>query len=410
MKVLLGHNYYRTSAPSGEDAVVVNERQLLERRGIEVVPFEKNNDDIDDSSLGKRVRLALDTSWSQKSYNELRGVIRRTRPDVAHFHNTFPQISPSAYAACKNSGVPVVQTLHNYRMVCAGALLMRDGKPCEDCLGGNLLPALQYRCYRGSLPATSAIVWMIARNRARGVYDEMVNTYIALSAFAAGKLAAGGLPAQRIVVKPNFLPDPPPPGSGRGGYAVYVGRLSEEKGVRTLISAWRLIKNLPLVVVGDGPLRAELELRVKEQALNVSFVGFQTKTEVLRLIGEAVLQVIPSECYENFPLVVLEAFACGTPVLASRLGSLDEIVEEGISGYKFEPSNPHDLADKVHQLTAVPDRLLSLRNAVRQMLLNHYSADANFTRLMEIYNGVLKGPKKAISLDGFTKGSARLTG
>jgi glycosyltransferase involved in cell wall biosynthesis len=394
MKVLLGHNFYRTSAPSGEDAVVRNERQLLERGGVEVVPFEKYNDDIDESSFVKRVRLALDTSWSKKTYNELRSAIRHSRPDLVHFHNTFPQISPSAYAACRDSGVPVVQTLHNYRTVCANALLLRDGKRCEECLGGNPIPALQHRCYRGSLAATSAIAWTIASNRARGVYNNLVDTYIALSDFAAKKLADGGLPVRRIVVKPNFLPDPPPLRAGGGGYAVYVGRLSEEKGVRTLISAWELIDDVPLVVVGDGSLRAELEQQVHEKRLNVKFTGFLDKEAVFRAVGNAMLQVIPSECYENFPMVILEAFACGTPVLVSGIGSMDEIVDEGVVGFKFEPGNKFDLARKVKLLARVPDRLAHVRELARQKLLNEYSAAANFEKLLSIYEATLASKER----------------
>lgn len=394
MKVLLGHNFYRTSSPSGEDAVVRNERQLLERGGVEVVPFEKYNDDIDESTLVKRVRLALATSWSRKTYDELRSAIRHSKPDLVHFHNTFPQISPSAYAACRDSGVPVVQTLHNYRTVCANALLLRDGKRCEVCLGGNLIPALRYRCYRGSLAATSAIAWTIASNRARGVYTNLVDTYIALSTFSARKLAEGGLPMHRIVVKPNFLPDPPPLRVGGGGYAVYVGRLSEEKGVRMLISTWELIEGIPLVVVGDGPLRAELEQQVNEKRLNVKFTGFLDKEAVFRAVGNAMLQVIPSECYENFPMVILEAFACGTPVLASGIGSMDEIVDEGVVGFKFEPGNKFDLALKVQLLARSPDRLVHVRALARNKLLNEYSASSNLEKLLSIYEGTIASKER----------------
>lgn len=389
MKILIAHNFYRTSAPSGEDSVVRNEIQLLERGGVEVVPFLKHNDDIDDSSFVKRVRLALDTSWSRNTYNELKSVIRHSKPDLVHFHNTFPQISPSAYAACKDSAVPVVQTLHNYRTFCANALLLRNGMVCEDCLGGNSIPALRHRCYRGSLSATSAIVLAIASNRARGVYDNLVDSYIALSAFSARKLAEGGLPAKRIVVKPNFLPSVPAPGAGNGGYAVYVGRLSEEKGVRTLIAAWELVESIPLVVVGDGPLRAELERQVRDKHLDVKFTGLLNKDAVFKVVGGAMLQVIPSECYENFPMVILEAFACGTPVLVSGIGSMDEIVREGEVGFKFEPGNQIDLARKVLYLAGAQDRLAHVRAAARQSVVNDYSAQENLKKLLDIYENTL---------------------
>jgi hypothetical protein len=200
LKVLLAHNYYRSCAPSGEDTVFDGERRLLERRGVGVIPFIRRNDEIADLTGMPRVRLAIDTSWSARTYRSLRELIRRERPDVAHFHNTFPQISPSAYAACRDEGVPVVQTLHNYRLVCAGALLQREGQPCEKCLNGSpvvgLLPGLRHRCYRGSLAATGALTMMLAANRLSGAYARNVDRYIALTRFR-GFPARGGRASRR---------------------------------------------------------------------------------------------------------------------------------------------------------------------------------------------------------------------
>ena len=386
MRILLAHDHYRSSAPSGEDAVFRNERALLEKNQNEVVPFERFNDDIDDSELGKRVRLALEGAWSKPAYEELSDLIRRTRPDLVHFHNTFPLISPSAYAACQDNGVAVVQTLHNYRLVCAGALLTRDGHPCEDCVGTSLLPALRHRCYRGSLPATSAVVWMLASNRRRGVYRRMVNRYIALTGFAASRLIAGGLPSGRMEVKPNFLPDAPPVGRGDGNYAIYVGRLSEEKGVRTLLEAWTRVDGFPLKILGDGPLRGELEQQARRSALPIEFMGFRPRGEVLDMVAAAEIQIIPSEWYEGFPMVVLEAYSCGTPVLASRIGSLDEIVVEGESGLKFEPGNPADLVNRLNMLRANRSRLRAMRTAARALFEEKYTAARNYSRLLEIYD------------------------
>jgi glycosyltransferase involved in cell wall biosynthesis len=385
MRVLLGHDYYRSSAPSGEDAVFHTERALLERSGMEVIPFERFNDDIDDSTLGQRMRIALDAAWSGATYRAVRELIAKTRPDVAHFHNTFPVISPSAYAACQDEGVPVVQTLHNYRLICPGALLMRDGTPCEDCIGRSLLPALRHRCYRGSLPATAALVWMLASNRRRGSYHQLVNRYVALTRFAAAKLAQGGLPERRIVVKPNFLADVPAPGAGDGAYAVFVGRLSEEKGIHTLVRAWRQVRGLTLKVAGDGPLRGRLEARARADGAAVEFLGYRRREEVLALIGAAALQVVPSECYEGFPMAVLEAYACGTPVLASRIGSLDEIVKEGVTGVKFEAGNADELARKASDLFAAPQRLRAMRARARQTFEANYTAERNLALLRQIY-------------------------
>ena len=389
MKILLAHNYYRSSAPSGEDTVFRNERTLLERNGIEIIPFERFNDDIDDSTVAKRIRLALNYAWSAKTYREISALICRTRPDLAHFHNIFPLISPSAYAACRDAGVPVVQTLHNFRFVCPGAMLTRNGRPCEECLGSSLLPALMHRCYRDSSAATLSQVWTIASNRRRGTYRNIVNHYIALTAFAAGRLVAGGLPAKRMSVKPNFLPDPPPAGSGEGGYAVYVGRLAEEKGVRTLLSAWRSFPDLPLKMAGDGPLRQELADMIGREGLNVELLGTLDRVELVDIVGGADMQIVPSECYEGFPLVILEALACGTPVVASRIGSLDEIVSEGITGVKFAPGDPASLTGKVGGLLANRQRLGVMRRRSRALFENNYTAEINFINIMEIYRRVL---------------------
>lgn len=385
MKVLLGHDYYRSSAPSGEDAVFRNEKALLEKKGLDLVMFEKFNDDIDESSLNKRIHLALDGAWSRNIYVELSDLIKKTRPDVAHFHNTFPIISPSAYAACQDNNVPVVQTLHNYRFICPGALLMREGVPCEECVGASLLPALRHRCYRGSISATGAQVWTIASNRWRGTYQKMVNRYIALTQFAAGRLIAGGLPRERVEVKPNFLPDVPPPGDGKGGYAVYVGRLSEEKGVHTLLSAWKNVPKLPLKILGDGPLRKTLENDAKKFGLDVEFLGFRTRGEILDVVSKAIFQIVPSEWYEGFPMVILEAYACGTPVVASRIGSLDEIIVEGETGVKFEAGNDMDLSNKINGLIHDLERLGLMRKNARALFDRNYAAEENFSHLMGIY-------------------------
>jgi glycosyltransferase involved in cell wall biosynthesis len=393
LRILVAHTYYRSSAPSGEDAAFDSERRLLERSGIEVIPFTRRNDDIDDTSMLTRMKLAMDTSWSTGTYRSLHQLIREKRPDVAHFHNTFPQMSPSAYAACRELGVPVVQTLHNYRLVCAGALLQRDGQPCEKCLNGSavlgLLPGLVHRCYRGSLGATGALTLMLATNRLRGSYARNVDRYIALTRFAASRLAAGGLPADRIVVKPNCLDEEPEAGRGGGGFALYVGRLSDEKGVRTLLRAWRHLGSHRLLIVGDGPLREELVRMASAARLAVSFLGRLPRTEVLALARQAAFQVVPSECYEGFPMVVLEAFACGTPVVASRIGSLDELVDEGVTGTKFRATDPEDLVRAVGRLIGDPERFARMRQSCRAVFEQHYTADRNIAQLVAIYTDVM---------------------
>lgn len=390
MKVLLCHNYYRSTAPSGEDSVFRNERDLLQRRGTETVIFEKHNNDIDESTFPQRVNLALNGAWSKPVYHELKALIKKTRPDIAHFHNTFPLITPSAYAACQDSGIPVIQTLHNYRMICPGALLQRAGRPCEDCVGRSVLPALRHRCYRDSITATAAIVWMLEFNRWKNSYRTLVDRYIALTPFAAGRLVAGGLPAERVGIKPNFLPHVPMPGTGGGGYAVYTGRLSQEKGIETLVRAWRDVRGLSLKILGDGPLRDRLIEAAKQAPEDIEFLGYCSQDRVLEIVGRAELQIVPSEWYEGMPMVVLEAYALGTPVVAARIGSLEALVENGRTGIKFSVGDANDLAEKVNTLWKDKSILSNMRHAARAVFEEQYMEESNYNSLVGIYNNVLE--------------------
>ena len=388
MRILLSHNYYRSTAPSGEDAVFLNERSLLENR-CEVVSYERHNDDIDESTLGRKVRLGFNAAWSRKTYEDLCALIHKSKPDIAHFYNTFPLITASAYAACQDNGVPVVQTVQNYRFVCPNGLLLRGGKPCEDCFGTNLIPAIRYRCYRASLPATGAVVWSLLSNRWRGTYHNLVNRYIAPTQFGANKLVQGGLPKYSMEVKPNFLPVIPAPGTGSGGYALFAGRLSPEKGLRNLLEAWKSVRGLRLKIAGEGPLREELQSLASMHHLPVEFLGCVSYSEVLDLTRDAIMLVVPSEWYEGFPMVVVQSLACGTPVIASRLGSLDEIVEEGKTGLKFEAGNPYDLAIRVSELVSDSSRLAFMRKQARSVFEEHYTAETNYLQLMEIYQNTI---------------------
>ena len=320
--------------------------RLLMENGVDVVSFTRHNDDLPAGALGS-LGASFSNAWSFSSLSALRALIAETRPDVAHFHNTFPQISPAAYGACREAGVPVVQTLHNYRMFCANGLLNRDGEPCERCLGRNPLPALMHACYRDSHLATAGMVLGSALHRARNTYRTDVDRYIVLTEFARRRFIAHGLPEDRLVVRGNTLPCDPGMGVGGGGYALYAGRLTAEKGVGTLLRAWRRTRNIPLRIAGDGALRESLEREA--QGLPVEFLGRVAPGRVLSLMKEADMLVVPSECYEGFPRVVVEAFATGTPIVASDLGGLGELVDER-AGIKFRSGDAGALAGAVMQL------------------------------------------------------------
>lgn len=377
MRILLVHNTYQQ--PGGEDEVVRTERRLLEERGHRVLQFSRHNDEIDRMSA---LEVAGTTLWSRATRRDLARLLRAERPEVVHFHNTFPLISPSAYYAVRDEGTPIVQTLHNYRLVCSNAQLFRDGGPCEDCIGRKLpWPGVLHACYRDDRAASAVVVAMLGLHRALGTWSRLVGRYIALTDFARVKFIEGGLPPDRIAVKPNFLHPDPGAGPGGGGFVLYVGRLSEEKGIETLLRAWEVVEDPPLRIVGDGPL-APLVREAESRARGVRWLGRQTQDEVQRLLGEARCLIVPSRWYEGFPRVVVEAFARGTPVVASRLGGLAEIVEDGRTGRLFRPGDPDDLLLAVRTI----DRDgASMRPRARAEFEAQYTADVSYRTLMRIY-------------------------
>ncbi len=381
MRILLIHNKYQQAG--GEDEVFAAEGDLLEAHGHQVLRYTVHNDRVAGMNAGNLVGT---TVWSRSSYRELRTLVRRERPDLAHFHNTFPLISPAGYYAIKAEGTPVVQTLHNYRLLCPNALFFRDGHACEDCLGKPMpWPGVLHACYRGSRPASGAVATMLTTHRLLRTWTRMVDVYIALTGFARDKFVQGGLPAERIVVKPNFLHPDPGPGPRGGGYALFVGRLSVEKGVEDMLAAWeRLGDRAPLKIVGDGPL-ADVVARAARRLKNVEWLGRQPRKQVLALMKEAEMLLFPSVCYENFPLVVAEAFAVGLPIIASDLGSLASLVDPGRTGLLFRPGDPEDLADKVQRALDHPAKLANMSQEARSEFENKYTAERNYERLLDIY-------------------------
>lgn len=387
MRVLMIHNHYRTGTPAGEDTVFRQERALLESGGTEVITFERNNDSVDERDWRQVLRTATGMSWSRSVYDEVSALVQRTRPDVVHLHNTFPLISPSAAAACSDAGVAVVQTVHNFRHSCLPATFYRDGRVCEDCAGGAIWRGIAHRCYRGSLTGSAAVAHSLWLSR-RGRYARNVTRYIALTRFAAAKLAASGVATDRIVVKPNFYETQLPPGSGDGGYILFCGRLSAEKGVLSLLAALRNLPGVELRIVGEGPQRAEIENAA--QGLPVRMVGLVSRDEVFRLMGEAALVVVPSQWYEGFPLVIVEAFAAGTPVAAAEIGGLAEIVRSGETGVKFRPGDADSIAGALRDALGDAARLRHMRATCRDEYESRYTADANLVQMRQIYQDAIE--------------------
>lgn len=387
IRVLLVHNHYLR--PGGEDTVFEAERSLLEHMGHKVITFVENNVHLKNMDPFKAAANAV---WSKDTQQKLRRVIQQTRPDIAHFHNTFLMISPAAYYTCKEAGVPVVQTLHNYRLICPSALLRREGQICEDCVGKAVpWPGVLHGCWRGSRAETAVVATMLTVHRLMKTWQEQVDVYIALTEFARQKFIEGGLPPEKIMVKPNFVEPDPGEGRHKGGYALFVGRLSSEKGVRTLLSAWRWLKNTRLKIVGDGPLLDEARNFIQREGLNmVELLGRKSRSEVFALMKKAKVLIFPSEWYEGFPMTLAEAFATGLPAVASRLGAMAEIVEDGRTGLLFEPGAPDDLAAKVEWAWTHPKEIAEMgRNARREYELK-YTAERNYELLMQIYRRAMK--------------------
>jgi glycosyltransferase involved in cell wall biosynthesis len=392
MRILVAHNFYQQ--PGGEDQCAVAEIAMLREFGRhEVIEYFLHNNAISDMS---NLQVAARTIWNWETHRELRQLLRKHRPQIAHFHNTFPLISPAAYYAAKSESVCVVQTVHNLRLSCANGLYFRDGRPCEECAGRSVpWPAVLHRCYRQSRAASATVASMLTVHRGLGTWHKTVDAYIALTKIQRDKLIAAGLPAAKIAIKSNFAYPDPGLGAGSGGYAIYVGRLSAEKGVATLLEAWRHLDGvLPLKVLGDGPLAGAVQDAARTDHA-IQWLGHRPLEAVYDLIGGATVLVLPSECSENFPRVLIEAFAKGTPVVASRLGAMAEIVDDGSTGLLFQPGDPADLAAKVRCIVENTESLARMRRTARRKFDHHYTARANHEALMRIYERAINPGFKA---------------
>lgn len=384
LRVLMVHNKYRLRG--GEEVSTEAEVALLRKYGHSVHLITKDNREIGPRN---QISLAMDTVWSRESRREIRDILRDERIDIMHVQNFLPQFSPSIYYAARQEGVPLIQTLRNYRLLCPKGTLHRNGKPCEKCVGRPLAwPGIRHACYRDSRSATTVVTAMNAIHGAMGTWTECVSKYIALTRFARDKMIQGGLPAEKIVVKPNFVFPDPGFEPSKENFAIYVGRLSPEKGITTLIRAWRRI-DLPLKIVGEGPLRSDVEAAA-DRLHNVEYLGRKPVDETYDLMGKARLLVFPSEWYETFGRVLIEAFSRGTPVVASRLGVIPEIVHNGRTGLLFTPGDADDLVAKVESMTSQNETTSQMGRHARLAFENKYSARENYSQIIEIYKNAIK--------------------
>lgn len=382
MRILVLHNYYQY--PGGEDHVFEAETALLESRGHEVIRMIRHNREI----AGMRPLAAFfQAVWNQDVVRELKRIIRERRPDVAHVHNVFSVLSPAVYRVLHDSGVPVVQTLHNYRLICPNARLSRDARPCTLCVRRALAwPALRYRCYQGRFSSSLGLMGVLFIHRVLKTWARKVDLFLTPSDYVRQQMVLGGFAKGHFRVKSHFTSDPGMSGGGGGGYALFIGRLEPEKGVIELLEAWRSLSGFPLRIVGDGPLRLEVESKLREPAWrHVTFLGWVPRQEVATQMASAEFLVIPSVWPESFGLTAIEAFSHGVPVVASAIGALSEIVRNDQTGLLVKPGDVEALRMASAWMIENPGRRQRMAQAARSEYQRRYSPDTAYEELMKVY-------------------------
>lgn len=380
MNILFVHNAYRQHG--GEDAVVASEMALLRSHGHTVELYQRDNHELDAIAP---LDAAASAMWSSRSVREMRDICELLQPDLIHVHNTFALISPSVYWVAARLGIPLVQTLHNFRLLCPQGSFLRNGRVCGDCLGKSPWRAVVHRCYRGSAPQSAVLAAMLGAHRAAGTYRHKVTRYIVLSQFSRDRFIAGGLPADRLCIKPNFVEadDQAEAAPRRGG--LYVGRLSEEKGIHTLLDAVRQTGDMPIEAIGTGPMQAPVAAQ-----FGAGYLGFCSPVHIRQKMRAAAFLIVPSTCLEQLPTTILEAFSCRLPVIASRLGALPHIVEEGVTGRLFDPGNATDLAIKMEWANAHSEAMQHMGRAAEAEYTAKYTPSINYQLLMDIYEDAIK--------------------
>ena len=386
--VLVIHNQYQQ--PGGEDVVVQAEVDLLRRNGHRVLQFTQNNATLANYNPLKKAALFLTTTWNRTAYSSIRELIEKERPDVAHCHNLLPQVSPAAYYACKSAGVPVVQTLHNYRLFCPAGTFFHDGQICQNCTS-SLAYAVQQGCYRRSRLQTATVATMLAFHRLRETWTSSVDAYIALTQFSRNLFVALGLPDKKIHVKPNFLAHDPGRRPSPGTYALFVGRLSPEKGILEMLSAWQHLPHIPLVVVGDGPLYDEaLQVIRQSRSTHIGLAGRMSTEDTQAQMRGARFLVFPSRWYEPFGMALIEAAAVGVPAIAARISGLPELVIENKTGLLFDLQSADDLPAKANWAWTHPAEMEAMGREARQLYQQNFTAEKNYESLINVYRSVVR--------------------
>ena len=378
-KVLIVHNYYQI--PGGEDTVVANEKKLLEEHGHQVVLYTRSNQELNGMNKLKKLLLPFATIYNPRTAREIKRIIQEQGINIVHVHNTLFLVSPAVYYAALKCGVPVVQTIHNFRLLCPGATFYRGGHICEDCLKDGLRCAVRHSCYRNSKAQTLMCVIATKIHRMTGIYGKL--HYIALTDFNKEKLLnLKQIRQENVFVKPNFV-DGKPGQNDRDGF-IFAGRIDKLKGIDVLVGAWKLMgADAPrLTICGTGPMEEWCAAQIKEHGLNAEMKGFVENAQVKKLLARSKALVLPTMWYEGFPMSIVEAYSVGTPVICSDLGNAGAVVEEGVTGWKFEAGSAQGLAKAVQNWT-------DISGSVKQTYFERYTAEANYEYLADIYGQIL---------------------
>lgn len=386
--VLIVHNYYQI--PGGEDTVVRNEKELLEEHGHRVILYTRNNSELNHLSKAGKLLLPFTTIFNFRTYKEIKKLIRKEQVDIVHVHNTLNLISPAVYYAARSMKKPVVQTIHNFRLLCPGATFYRNGHICEDCVNHGLQCAVKHKCYRGSFVQTLACVLNLYFHRMTGIYRKI--NYICLTEFNKEKLLLlPGLNPDQVYVKPNFTKQEPKSTAEiveRENFFLYAGRLDPLKGIEKLLKAWmQMGQNAPkLVICGSGPLEEWCRQTIQENQLNmVEFLGQTKWDEVQKLMGKTRAIILPTQWYEGFPMTIVEAYSQGTPVIGPDMGNVGDLIEEGITGWKYSMNNENALQECVQFAMMQGTDYMGIYAEYEK----NYTPQINYKQLMEIYRKVL---------------------
>lgn len=397
MKVMLVHNRPRSDGPSGENRVVDQETGALSEAGHQVVPFARDSDEVASWPLPRKALLPAQAIWNPSARKDIVAALREHKPDLVHVHNTFPLISDSILYACRDAGVPVVATIHNYRLGCTGGMYFRDGALCHECAGGAILPGIRHGCYRNSRAASLPLAVSISVHRP--AWRSLVSAYVFVSAAQRDLLGGIGLPPDRVFVRHNLIPWRPASLNSREPFVLYTGRLAEVKGLRLLMTAWdryqeqRPDAGLRLVIAGAGPLGTEVA-HWAAVTPSVELAGLVSGDRSAELMARARAVLIPSVWEEPFGLVVPEAMAAGTPPVATRRGSFTELITPGTDGVLVPPDDPGALASVIADIGARPRIYEALGRQARETYEQRFNPEHSLKHLLEIYAFAIGNPAR----------------